>query len=90
MLPLLEKARSEGHRTLNDLFAAIAPDWLLSHPGRKLTRSRLYYDILRLKELGLDRGLDDRSTARKLGRPTRRRKHSASDARNDDPRPDIG
>jgi len=76
LLPYLAGARSLGFRRLDDLLAAVAPLWLADHPHRPLTRSTLRRTIVRLQELGLDPGLDDLATARKLGRPTRAKKLS--------------
>lgn len=67
----LQIARSQGLRRLDDLLAVVRPALQESHPGFMLSRSGLRRAIMHLHELGLDPGLDDRSTARKLGRPTR-------------------
>jgi hypothetical protein len=72
LLPFITAARAAGARRLNDLLAAVADGLKKSAGNQKpLTRSSLNRSIVRLKEMGLDPGLDDRSTARKLGRPTR-------------------
>jgi hypothetical protein len=72
LLPYIRRARLLGFRRLDDILAIVAPayakDYSFCGP---LHRSVLERAIGRLHELGLDPGLDDRSTARKLGRPTR-------------------
>lgn len=78
LLPCVQLARSQGCRRLDDLHAIVTAEftktWTMSKPP---TRSSLYRAMLRLRELGLDPGPDDRATARRLGRPTRGKKASA-------------
>jgi hypothetical protein len=72
ILPFVVKARSLGFRSLDDLLLVIQSEWARIYPRRKkLSRSGLYRALLRLRALGMDPGPDDRSTARKHGRPTR-------------------
>ena len=71
ILPYLNLARSQRLRKLNDLFEFILPRFRADFPHRSLSRSSLRRMIIHLDDLGLADGLDDRSTARKLGRPTK-------------------
>ena len=71
LLPYLDLARAEDMRTLDDLLKFILPLLHAEFPHQKLSRATLRRRIIRLHELGLAPGLDDRSTARKLGRPTK-------------------
>jgi len=73
LLPHLQRARLLGIRRLRDLHQFLAADLPTYPRGRPITPATLYRAILRLKELGFDPGLDDRSMARKLGRPTRKK-----------------
>ena len=68
---------SLGCHRLDDVLAIVKPRFLKERPGKPLTRTSLYRAMLRLRELGLDPGPDDRSTARRLGRPTRGKKTAA-------------
>jgi hypothetical protein len=62
------RARSMGWRRLDEPFAAIAPGYSARFPAPRLTRSALYRMLRSLKETEHDPGLNDRSTARELGR----------------------
>jgi hypothetical protein len=71
-LPYLAKARARGCRTVTDLHEAFTEERAKVLPARnKMSRSEFYHLLCELRELGLDPGPDDRSTARKYGRPTR-------------------
>ena len=71
LLPLLKEARVLGLHRLDDLLAYVRPRLF-----RGMSRTALYRAMVRLRELGLDPGPDDLSTARRLGRPTRIRRPS--------------
>lgn len=72
LLPAISAARSAGARSLDDMLPIVAPIYGQSFPWKRpLKRLTLYRVLIRLRELGLDPGPDDLSTARKLGRPTR-------------------
>ena len=66
LLDHIQYARSLSLRRLDDILAVVEPKF-----SRRLTRTSLYRAMVRLRELGLDSGPDDLSTARRLGRPTR-------------------
>lgn len=79
LLPHIEAARSLGRRRLDDILSFVKPRYLNDRPGKPLMHTTLYRAISRLHELGLDPGLDDLSTARKLGRTTRGKQHAKQD-----------
>lgn len=72
LLQNLNEARGAGHRSLNDLHRYVRAKHLeAKQSGPPISRSALYRAIKVFQQQGLDVGLDDRSTARKLGQPTR-------------------
>lgn len=74
LLPHIQYARSLGLHRLNDILEVVRQEFLKECPGKPLTRITLYRALIRLRQLGLDPGPDDRSTARGLGRPKRGKK----------------
>jgi hypothetical protein len=73
MVPYLQKARAEGMHKLEELRAFVNPLMEAQHCRPFNSFSAFHRALIYLRDLGLDPGPDDKSTARRLGRPTRRR-----------------
>ena len=72
IIPFLSAARTRGFRRIDDLLRVVNEERAKVYPSRKkISRSAFYRALKALRALGVDPGPDNRSVARKYGRPTR-------------------